>query len=354
MSNATIRDVAREAAVSVASVSRALNGHSNIRPQLRRHIEGVASRLGYVPHAGARNLSLARSGAIGVVLPDLHGEFFSELLRGMDREASTRGLHLMLMVMHGEAERGIAALNTMRGRVDGLVVMAPQVSSDDLLAHLPKGMPAVLVNCAPHEVRRPELRVDNAAGAVALVDHLVASGRRRLVHIAGPAGNIDAEERHRGVREACARAGIALRVLPGDFNEASGTRAVATLLDDGWGMDAILAANDMMAIGALMALKRAGIAVPDQVAVAGFDDIPLARLISPSLTTASIDIADFGAASVARLAAVLAGDDDGEVEQRVPIVIARQSTQPAAGHASDIQTSMNIKHPIDRGNGEER
>ncbi|WP_052149429.1 LacI family DNA-binding transcriptional regulator [Sphingomonas sp. Ant20] len=335
MAHATIRDVAREAAVSVATVSRALNGHSNVRPQMRERIEGVAVRLGYVPHAGARNLSLARSGAIGVVLPDLHGEFFSELLRGMDRESSAHSLHLMLMVMHGEAERGIAALNTMRGRVDGLLVMAPQVSSEKLLERMPVGMPAVLVNCAPHEAGRAELRVDNAAGAAALVDHLVAQGRRRLVHITGPDGNCDAQERHRGVIEACTRARIALRVLPGDFNEDSGAAAVATLLADGWAADAILAANDMMAIGAMMALKRGGISVPGEVAVAGFDDIPLARLISPSLTTASIDIAQFGADAVARLAAVIAGTDSGLIEQRVPIVVPRESTARAAPAAHD-------------------
>jgi DNA-binding LacI/PurR family transcriptional regulator len=352
MAHATIRDVAREAAVSVASVSRALNGHSNIRPQLRARIESVATRLGYVPHAGARNLSLARSGAIGVVLPDLHGEFFSELLRGMDREASARGLHLMLMVMHGEAQRGIRALTTMRGRVDGLLVMAPQVSSDELLAHMPAGMPTVLVNCAPHRAPRAELRIDNAAGAAALVDHLAAQGRRRLVHIAGPASNCDAQERRRSVQAACARAGLALRVLPGDFNEASGAAAVATLLADQADMDAILAANDMMAIGAMMALKRAGIVVPEQVAVAGFDDIPLARLISPSLTTASIDIAQFGADAVARLTAVIAGDDAAGVEQRLPIVIARESTAQRPGDAPAAHHPINHKRPHQRATGE--
>lgn len=346
MAHATIRDVAREAAVSTASVSRALNGHSNIRPELRAHIQSVADRLGYVPHAAARHLSLARSGAIGVVVPDLHGEFFSELLRGMDRQASAQGLHLMLMVMHGEAERGIAALNTMRGRVDGLVVMAPQVSSDELLAHMPANMPAVMLNCAPHAAPCAELRIDNVAGAAAMIDHLVASGRRRLVHIAGPEGNIDADERRRGAIAACARAGVGLRVLPGDFLQGSGTQAVETLLADGDDMDAIFAANDMMAIGALMALRRAGIAVPDRVALAGFDDIPLARLITPSLTTASIDIAGFGASAVARLVRAIAEDDAGGLDLRVPVVVAREST-------ADVFNHTNTKHPIDRGTREE-
>ncbi|RMB54862.1 LacI family transcriptional regulator [Sphingomonas sp. PP-CE-3A-406] len=347
MPYATVRDIAREAAVSVATVSRALNGHSNVRPEVRAHIESVATRLGYVPHAAARHLSSARSGMIGVVVPDLHGEFFSELLRGMDREASELGLYLMMMVMHGDAQRGVAALHAMRGRVDGLVVMAPQVSAGELLAHLPQGMPAILVNCAPGQVGRSELRIDNVAGATTLVEHLIAGGRRRLVHIAGPEGNIDAEERLRGARDACARAGLALHVLPGDFREPAGASAVATLLDDGTEFDAIFAANDMMAIGAMMALKRAGVAVPDQVAICGFDDVPLTRLISPSLTSASIDIASFGAGAVARLVKAIAGEDDGLIEHRVPVVVVRESTGP-------MLFNVHNKTPEQSGKGELR
>ena len=361
MPHATVRDIAREAAVSVATVSRALNGHSNVRPEVREHVEAVASRLGYVPHAAARHLSSAKSGMIGVVVPDLHGEFFSELLRGMDREASERGLYCMMMVMHGDAARGVAALHAMRGRVDGLVVMAPQVSASQLLAHLPRGMPAVLVNCAPRQSGRPELRIDNFAGASALVEHLIATGRRRLVHISGPAGNIDAEERLRGAQDACARAGLSLRVLAGDFKEPSGEAAATTLIEEGIAegieggaaFDAIFAANDMMAIGAMMTLKRAGIAVPDQVAICGFDDIPLTRLISPSLTSASIDIASFGASAVARLVKAIAGDDDGGVEQRVPIVMIRESTGPRLSASSDHNfLNVHNKKPEQSGTGE--
>jgi LacI family transcriptional regulator len=326
-SNATIRDVARAAGVSVASVSRALNGLATIRPELRRQIEDVAAQLGYVPHAGARHLSLSRSGTIGVVLPDLHGEFYSELLRGMDNEASVRGLHLMLMVMHGEAARGVTALQTMRGRVDGLVVMAPHVPADELLAHLPAGMPVVLLNGSGAAPGRARLRLDNHEGAHALVDHLIASGRRALVHVTGPEGNVDAEERLAGARAACARAALPLRIIRGDFTQGSGARAAEQLLRDGDGVDAIFAANDMMAIGAMMRLREGGVSVPEQVAIAGFDDIPLAQLISPSLTTASIDIADFGGSAVARLAQVIAGNDDDALEQRRPILVVRQSTR---------------------------
>lgn len=328
MGSVTIRDVAREASVSVASVSRALNGLGNVRPELRSRVEAAAAALRYVPHHGARNLSLARTGAIGVVLPDLHGEFFSEVLRGLDREASARGLQLLLSNMHAEAERAIEALRTMRGRVDGLVVMAPHVDPDALCAHLPSGLPVVLINCAAHRDPRPELRIDNAAGAADMVDHLVATGRRRIVHLSGPEGNIEARERRSGYEAAMARHGLAPRVIPGDFMETSGIAAARTLLHEIDAVDALFAANDMMAIGALFTLRHAGVHVPEQVAVAGFDDIPLARLISPALTTMRGDIAAVGARAVARLAGLLDGEEPGGVELRRPELVIRETTAP--------------------------
>lgn len=328
MANATIRDVARAADVSVASVSRVLNGHDNVRPELRARVEAAATRLGYVPHAGARSLSLARSNAIGIVLPDLHGEFFSELLRGMDREASARGLQLLLSNMHADPARGVEALRTMRGRVDGMVVMAPHIDPDQLFAHLPTGVPVVLVNCAPHHQPRPELRIDNVGGARAMVDHLVATGRRRILHLAGPIGNIDAEERVDGYREGIAAAGLEPMIERGTFLEESGVSVAEKMVREGSDVDAVFAANDMMAIGVLMGLRRAGVPVPDRVAIAGFDDVPLARLISPSLTTLRIDIAELGERAIARLTDQIGGADDRSIELRAPTLIVRETTSP--------------------------
>ncbi|WP_033921379.1 LacI family DNA-binding transcriptional regulator [Sphingomonas sp. 37zxx] len=326
MANATIRDVAREAAVSVASVSRVLNGHDNVSPELRERVAAVAARLGYVPHAGARNLSLSRTGALGVVLPDLHGEFFSEILRGMDREASARGLHLLLTNMHSDPASGIEALKAMRGCVDGLVVMAPHVDADQLFAHLPPSVPAVLINCAPHHQQRAELHVDNAGGAAAMVAHLVAVGRRHIVHIAGPDGNIDARERQRGYADAMAQAGLTPRIVAGDFHEESGAQAARALLADTAPVDAIFAANDMMAVGALVALRDAEVDVPGRIAIAGFDDIPLARFVTPSLTTMRIDIAALGMRAVARLTEMIGGGEDMQVEHTMPQLIVRNTT----------------------------
>jgi len=324
MSDATIRDVARHAEVSVATVSRALNGLHNVREDTRRRIVDSAKSLGYVPHAGARSLSLARTNAIGVVLPDLHGEFFSEIVRGMDREASRRGYLLLLSNMHGRPEQAALALRAMHGRVDALVVMAPHLKDDEIAAALPAGLRSILINTRDASGTHPSIHLDNQAGARAVVDHLVGIGRRRLVHIAGPAGNMDAQERANAFREAVARHGVESAVVHGDFEEKSGEIAVRSLLESGRSFDAIFAANDNMAIGALQALRAAGLRVPEDVAVAGFDDIPLARHIG--LTTVRVRIAELGERALSRLLASLASGDGGGDELHAPDLVVRATT----------------------------
>lgn len=327
MAEATIRDVARRAQVSVASVSRALNGLNNVRGETRERILAAAAELGYVPHAAARSLSLARAQAIGVVLPDLHGEFFSECVRGMDREASRHGYLLLLSNLHDDGERAMTALRAMRGRVDGLLVMAPHIAPEALQQALPPAIPAVLINCPQARSERPSLRLDNVAGAEAVVCHLVAQGYRRIVHLAGPEGNIDAQERAAGYRAALARAlpGAAPLIIPGDFNEQAGEAAAQRILAGEIDCDAVFAANDMMALGMLHALRSGGRAVPGDIAVAGFDDVPLARYMS--LTTVEVRIAELGARAVSRLIDQIEGKSQGaEQALLVPQLVVRSTT----------------------------
>jgi LacI family transcriptional regulator len=328
MAEATIRDVARRAQVSVATVSRALNGLENVSEMTRTRVADAVRELGYVPHAGARSLSLARTNAIGVVLPDLHGEFFSEIVRGMDREASRRGYLLLLSNLHGSGAQAALALRAMRGRVDGLIVMAPHLTEEELAAALPPGLPSILINTRHGGSDRASLHLDNAAGARAVVDHLVAIGRRRLVHIAGPEQNIDAEERATAFRAAAAEHGAEAVVVHGDFEESSGIAAVKALLAAGHSFDAIFAGNDNMAIGATVALRSAGIDVPGQVAVAGFDDIPLAHHLG--LTTVRVRIAELGERALVRLLDALSHGESGGDERHAPELVLRATTRPDA------------------------
>lgn len=326
MTHATIRDVARLAGVSVASVSRALNGLSNVRPEMRARVEAAARELHFMPHAGARSLSLSKAHAVGVVLPDLHGEFFSEVLRGIDSGAHARGYQLLLSNMRGDPETARQAFAAMRGRVDGLIVMAPTLSRAEIDGMIPPSTPAVFVNSVINPDRMMVV-VDNVAGAYAATRHLLDLGRRRILHIRGPVGNIDAEEREIGYRRAIAEAANAgaAKVVAGNFTEDSGACAVQTLIEAGNEVEAIFAANDAMAFGAIRALGEAGRRVPDDVAVVGFDDVPAAR--HTALTTMQVNMAEIGVRCAERVIDAIEGRGASPAIERVlPILMVRRTT----------------------------
>ncbi|GAA5072461.1 LacI family DNA-binding transcriptional regulator [Lysobacter panacisoli] len=329
MANVTIKDVARVAQVSVATVSRALNGHGNVAEDVRTRVFAAAQQLRYTPHAAARSLSSRRTQTLGVVLPDLHGEFFSELMRGIDQVARAHRLHLLVSSYHGNPEEQGAALRAMRGRVDGLLVMSPIVAAPALLSEeLEPSLPTVLINSQAGLDGTAVLGVDNYGGAVAMVEHLVARGHRRIAFIAGPRDNFDAHERLRGYRDALARLqpGSHEWVVQGDFDEASGHRAGHELLAASPRPDAVFAANDMMALGCLFAFAQAGVAIPGDIALAGFDDIPLARYVHPALTTMRVNIAELGARAARLLIAQVAGEAASETSVIATELIVRESS----------------------------
>ena len=306
MAEATIRDVARRAEVSVASVSRVLNGFEKVSSGTRERVTEAVKALGYVPHAAARSLSMARTHSIGVVLPDLHGEFFSEIVRGMDRVASERGYLLLLSSLHSGHRMGTSPLRALRGRVDGALVMAPHLGEEELMATLPPGVPVVLLNTRATATGYPAITLDNRAGATAVAEHLLSLGRRRIVHIAGPRDNADAQERATAFAEVLAgENGVRFQTVQGDFSEESGEAAVKALAASGRPFDAVFAANDNMAIGALQALRRSGVRVPEEVAVVGFDDVPMARHLD--LTTVCVRIAALGEEGLSALLDMIEG-----------------------------------------------
>ena len=329
MGTATIRDVARQAGVSVASASRALNGHRSVTPATRARVADAARALDYVPHLGARSLSTRRSNTLGVVLPDLFGEFFSEIIRGIDYAAHRRGLQILLSNMHGNPEETTAAIRAMRGRVDGLLVLSAQLDAAALADALPRGLPAVVLGSRVGGPRHASIVIDNREGARAAVAHLVAQGCRRIAHIAGPRDNADAIERARGFREAVAEllGDRDPRILAGDFGERAGADAARAIAADR-AIDGVFSANDIMAIGCMVGLVAEGIAVPREVAIVGFDDIPIARYVTPALSTMGLGIAALGERAVERLIDAIE-QPDGEApepERLVPHLIVRGSS----------------------------
>lgn len=300
----TIKDVAREAKVSVATVSRSLNGLTSVTDKTRDRVMKIAEDMHFVPSSAARSLISRRTQTIGALLPDLHGEFFSELIRGIDQAARAHGLHLLLSSIRGDAAEAAAVLKSLHGRVDGLLVMSPHADAEFLARNLPKGVPAVLMNSRLGGGTLPSFSVDNYGGALSMMRHLVARGHSRIALIAGPENNFEAQERLRGYRDAMAQLvpGTEELILQGDFSEESGWRTGNQILALATRPTAVFAANDMMAIGCLFALNEAGVQVPQEIALAGFDDIPMARFVSPPLTTVRVRIAELGAMALERLA----------------------------------------------------
>jgi len=325
MSSATIKEVAREAGVSVATVSRVFNDKGPVREETRLRIQEVAQRLGYAPHAMARSLITKKTGTLGVLLPDLYGEFFSEVIRGADLAARREGYHILVSSSHSDRSEVEAVLRALRGRIDGIIVMSPEADARALGANLPGSLPIVLLNCRVEGTAFDSINIDNYGGALAMIRHLASLGHRRIAHIKGAPGNNDALERLLGYRDAMqslSENGTGELEIQGDFSEASGYRAGGEILQMEPRPTAVFTANDAMAVGLLSALQEAGLRVPEDMAVAGFDDIPVARFLSPPLTTVRLDIADLGALAVQRLLlAMTRGEDRDRQHELLPTTL---------------------------------
>jgi LacI family transcriptional regulator len=333
----TIREVARAAGVSVATVSRVFNDSGPVHEATRLRVREVAGKMRYTPHGAARSLITSRTNTLGVLLPDLYGEFFSEVIRGIDQTATRSGYHLLVSSAHADRSELVAALRAMRGRVDGLIVMSPDIDAEALAANLPDSQPVVLLNCIVRGGGWDSLLIDNIGGASRMTRHLLSHGHRRVAILAGAPRNVDARERLRGWRQALREAGIEpdpALVIQGDFTEASGYDGARRVLELRERPTAIFAANDSMAIGALSALRDAAVAVPDEMAVAGFDDIPIARYVTPALSSVHVPIAELGERAMGKLLQTVGSKDRSTPRREVlETTLVIRGSCGAPGHA---------------------
>jgi len=293
----TIKDVAKRAGVSIATVSRVLNDVGPVDTQTRHRVRNAAKDLRYVPNALGRSLSIKRTDAIGLLLPDLFGEFFSEVLRGSDQTAQRSHYHLVVSSSHNNKDEIRAALAMMRGRVDGIVIMSPHIDAETLDENLPHSLPVVLLNCYVDSNGFDSLNIDNYGGAFAMTTHLLSHGYDPIAIIKGVEKNFEAAERLRGFRTAIEQGGVQpdpQLEFAGLFTEASGYEAARKILAASRRPRAIFACNDSMAIGALSALRDSGIRVPEDIALAGFDDVPIASYLTPTLTSVQVNIQNLG------------------------------------------------------------
>jgi LacI family transcriptional regulator len=264
----------------------------------------VAERLRFWPNGVARSLIMNRTHAIGVLLPDLHGEFFSEVIRGVDLAARREGLHVLVSSSHSDSRELVAALRAMRGRIDGLIIMAPEPESIPAIRANAWDCPVVLLGPGGETHDFDTVALANYDGAYAVVRHLQRLGHRRIATVTGPSVNRDAQQRLEGYRAAMRQGGAphtrTLEVL-GDFTEPGGYQGAQAVLEMRPRPTALFVANDVMAVGALGALREAGLRMPADMAVAGFDDIAIARHLTPPLTTVHVDAYQLGERALQRL-----------------------------------------------------
>lgn len=294
---ATIRDVARLADVSIATVSRVFNGSPRVSDETRRHVRLIATRVGYWPNTAARSLTTSRTSTLGVLLPDLYGEFYSEVIRGIDQAARREGYQILISGSHADTGTLVSAARAMHGLVEGLIIMAPDGGSAQALQEIMEGIPAVLLNPPCDDGKCEVISIANFDGAYSVTSHLLSLGHRLIAMLKGPSGNVDSEERARGFRAAIEEAGIGSSPeleFQGDFTEGSGYQAGRWALAQSPRPTAVVAANDYMAIGLMSALREAGLRMPEEMAVTGFDDIEIAQYLNPPLTTVRVDTYELG------------------------------------------------------------
>ncbi|PEN12766.1 LacI family transcriptional regulator [Longibacter salinarum] len=314
----TIRDVASEANVSATTVSRVFNHTDLVRPETVERVRRIADEMGYQPNATAKSLSHGRTDAIGVVLPAPHGEFFSEVMRGIDEVAQSSHYHLLISSSHYNRDEAEAAMRALSGRVDGLLVMTTHVEADDILQTPRPDVPVVFMNSSNVGPDHDAYDIENREGAYKATKHLIERGYRNIGVITGPRNSLDVQERLSGFRDALSDSGrnpSEAPVIDGDFTRASGYEAGKQILELDPRPDAFFSCNDYMAIGAISAFQEAGITTPGDIAIAGFDDIPSARYASPPLTTVRVPVFDLGRRAAQRLLDRMAGHSEMPIEE---------------------------------------
>jgi LacI family transcriptional regulator len=341
---ANIRDVARAAGVSIATVSRVFNNHDLVNDETALRVMQAAIACDYWPNEAAKSLTTSRSNAFGVLLPDLHGEFYSEIIRGIDQRARQARYQILLSSSHASNDDVLNAARAMLGRVDGLIMMTPDAASVEVVERVRKRLPIVLLN--PSFVARgcSTVAIDNYTGALKAVTHLLQLGHRHIAMIAGPDGNTDADERRRGFLDALAAAGQdpnLARIETGDFRETAGHAAGLAILAAQPRPTAVFAANDSMAIGLLGAARELSVRVPEDLAVVGFDDVTIARYLNPPLTTVTVDMFGLGRKAVAMMLATVAAAAEQPPERLVlPAVLTVRESCGARRYADLTESPL--------------
>jgi LacI family transcriptional regulator len=330
----TIRDVARVAKVHPGTVSRALNEQTRalVNPDTAERVLRAADELGYRPNRIARGLKTSRSHTIGVLIPDITNPLFPPILRGIEDRLDEAGYTSLIVNTDNDPERERIYLEAMRGRqVDGFISATARLDRELLVDLAAAGTPLVLVNRSLEDGSVPAVTVDDRRGIGLAVEHVAELGHKQIGHVAGPQNLSTGHRRHQGFIEAMRAAGLnASRKhvrFTSYFNEEEGATACGELLDAAPELTAIVAANDLVAIGCYDAVEARGLRCPEDISIAGFNDMPFVEKLRPALTTVRVPQREIGKVAADLLLEQLGGGGETATEMLLePTLIIRDST----------------------------
>jgi LacI family transcriptional regulator len=323
-SRITIEDVARQAGLSTATVSRVLNQTGPVSDESVQRVQQAVAKLNYVPHLGAKQLASQRTNILGLLLDEISSDFFTPMLKGIEKGALEGGYDLLIATMRGGQEV------VGRHNTDGIIVFDQSLNEDRLRRLHAAEFPVVLLyRSSPRGLNIPCVVFENKDGARQMTDHLIEQcGYQRIAFLRGPADNEDSYWRERGYRDGLEAHGIAFNhdlVASGEFDDQAAYSTVKEWLTRGLAVDAIFAGDDESAIGAMAALREAGYRIPQDIAVVGFDDTVESRLATPPLTTVRAPIEKTGYEAAKQLIRLI-NEGTAEPEILLPVeLIVRES-----------------------------
>lgn len=308
----TIKLIAKKANVSIATVSRALNNDVRVTDETREKVVRISKELNYKPNLVARNFVKQTSYTIGLILPDISDEFFTDIIRGVDEITYKNGYYTMVASSHKHrtlTDSIVAFSNT--GLVGGIILLLSSLTEEIKNVLLQTKIPVVLIGGGKQEHGFDSVAIDNYQGAYNATEYLIKKKKfSKIAHITGPQDNDDAYIRKKGFVDACKKNGIAIDksfIIEGDFSRDSGYQGFIKLFNYSHKPEAIFAANDMMALGCYDAANFLGIKIPNQIALVGFDDIFVSQYLNPGLTTVRVQIEEVGKAAADILVTKLKG-----------------------------------------------
>jgi LacI family transcriptional regulator len=342
-----IQQVARRAGVSTATVSRVLNGSSKVREETSERVRQIIAELNYVPNTSARNLRIGRSELYGLIVSDIKNPFFPDLIDHFEALAAAQGIDVVFTHTNYDSQRLATCVRRLVERnVDGIAVMTSEVDEEALQLATRRHIPVVLLNQSSLNSKYSNVFVDYTRGYREAVQYLVQLGHKNILFLTGPKDLSSVMRRQNAFEKAAKKYKIQLgekQLLVGDMRVEGGRAAMESILQRKPRPTALVAANDLMAIGALQAAIAAGLNVPKDLSIMGFDDLPLATIMHPQLTTIHLSRHEIAAEAFAQLLQLRPkqGSMDPRHEAKVhPKLVIRQSTGPAASRARSVRSRI--------------